>query len=231
VKTHNYERFAKAYAELGITDTFFLAYRDIPELLENYVTGKKALDYGCGGGRSTRVLKSLGFNAIGVDVSADMIREAKERDPQGNYQKITQKLPFPAESFDLVLSSIVLLETPSLEKMTKIVSEMKRVLKKKGAIIIITGTPEAYSCDAASFICDFPENKHLKSGDKAKGVLRGTDVVLYDYVWFDEDYRSVFRNAKLNVVDARKPLATGKEPYNWISEKEVAPWIIYTLRK
>ena len=28
-----------------------------------------------------------------------------------------------------------------------------------------------------------------------------------------------------------KPLATGDEPYQWISETNIAPWVIYVLER
>ncbi|MBD3299394.1 MAG: hypothetical protein GF341_12105, partial [candidate division Zixibacteria bacterium] len=53
---------AESYAKLEFPGTYYLAYRDIPELLKTHVTGRKALDFGCGTGRSTRFLKALGFD-------------------------------------------------------------------------------------------------------------------------------------------------------------------------
>jgi len=32
-------------------------------------------------------------------------------------------------------------------------------------------------------------------------------------------------------VEVRKPLAKGDEPYVWISETRIAPWVIYVLRQ
>ena len=231
MKTHDYEKFAKAYANLEIADTFYLAYRDIPELLKKYATGKKALDYGCGGGRSTRFLKKLGFETIGVDISKDMIRESKTRDPNGEYQQIKSgELPFKNSTFDLILSAIVFLEIPSKEEIILVSKEMKRVLKREGIIIIVTGTPESYTNDSASFICDLPENKKLKSGDKAKVLFRGTNIVFYDYVWFDNDYRKAFKSAGVKLVETLKPMPKGNEPYPWSNTKK-PHWVIYILKR
>ena len=35
----------------------------------------------------------------------------------------------------------------------------------------------------------------------------------------------------LQVIDMRKPLAAASEPYAWVSETTVAPWVIYVLGK
>jgi hypothetical protein len=52
-----------------------------------------------------------------------------------------------------------------------------------------------------------------------------------DIVWTDEAYREVFRKAGLAVVESYKPLAKGDEPYAWVSETAVAPWVIYVLMR
>jgi ubiquinone/menaquinone biosynthesis C-methylase UbiE len=66
----------------------YLAYRDLPEIIFAHVKRRKALDFGCGTGRSTRFLKKIGFAAIGVDISEDMLQQACARDPEGDYRLI-----------------------------------------------------------------------------------------------------------------------------------------------
>ncbi|PCJ24842.1 MAG: hypothetical protein COA94_07045 [Rickettsiales bacterium] len=57
------------YAKYKITGTPYLPFRDMPNILNKYVEGKKALDFGSGAGESTIFLKSLGFDTIGVDIN------------------------------------------------------------------------------------------------------------------------------------------------------------------
>ena len=76
---------AAAYAGLKYPGTYYLAFRDLPQILKAHVCGERALDFGCGTGRSTRFLQNLGFNVIGVDISVEMLRLAREHDPKGHY--------------------------------------------------------------------------------------------------------------------------------------------------
>lgn len=43
--------------------------------------GRRTLDLGCGEGRVSRDLKSMGHDVVGVDVSPTMVAAARERDP------------------------------------------------------------------------------------------------------------------------------------------------------
>ncbi|MFX1295584.1 MAG: methyltransferase domain-containing protein [Promethearchaeota archaeon] len=74
---------AESYAKLEFSGTYYLAYRDLPEIILKHVKGKNVIDFGCGTGRSTRFLKKYGFNMIEIDISAEMLKKAQELDPEG----------------------------------------------------------------------------------------------------------------------------------------------------
>ncbi len=79
---------AEAYATLDFPGTYYLAYRDMPAIIAENVKGRVALDFGCGAGRSTRFLKTLGFATIGIDISASMIELARKADLDGSYELV-----------------------------------------------------------------------------------------------------------------------------------------------
>src|ERR1035438_923784 len=81
---------ADACSKLEFANTYHLAFRDLPEIFRAHVKGTAALDFGCGTGRSTRFLRELGFDPVGVDISEEMIFRARERDPQGDYRLIVK---------------------------------------------------------------------------------------------------------------------------------------------
>lgn len=61
-----------------------------------------ALDVGCGTGLSTRALAEYAKEAVGVDVSEEMLR-ARERDSGATYVRAAaERLPFADSTFDLV---------------------------------------------------------------------------------------------------------------------------------
>jgi SAM-dependent methyltransferase len=236
--SNSYEdpRRAEAYAKLEFPGTYYLAYRDLPAIIFKHAKGRKAIDFGCGTGRSTRFLQKLGFNAVGVDISEDMIRKARELDPKGDYRLIAESnfSQFKHKSYDLALSVFTFDNIPTMEKKARNFKELGNLLKDEGRLVNVVSSPEIYVHEWASFSTkDFPENKHAKSGDKVRIIQ--TDIEdkrpVEDVVWTDESYRNVFDKAGLELVKTYKPLAKESEPYKWINETRIAPWVIYVLRR
>jgi ubiquinone/menaquinone biosynthesis C-methylase UbiE len=228
--------YAEAYAKLEFPGTYYLAYRDLPEIISENIKGKKAIDFGCGTGRSTRFLQKLGFNTIGIDISEDMIKRAREIDPTGNYRLIEDGnlSQFKDNEFDLILSVFTFDNIPTMEKKVKIFSGLGSLLKSEGRLINLVSSPEIYMNEWASFSTkDFSENKFAKSGDKVKIIVTDLDDKrpVEDIIWTDEYYQMVFKQAGLELVNTYKPLAKVDEPFNWINETTIPPWVIYVLKK
>ena len=225
---------AQAYATLAFPGTYYLAYRDLPALVAEHVGGRRALDFGCGAGRSTRFLGKLGFEAVGVDVSRSMVEMATRLDPDGTYVLIGDGdfAAFEPESFDLVLAAFPFDNIPGVEKRQALLRELGRLLSPAGRIVLLGSTPEIYLHEWASFSTrDFPENRDAKSGDSVRIVM--TDVEdrrpVDDFLWFHHDYLDLFAAAELELLAEHRPLGREDEPYEWRSETEVAPWVIYVV--
>ncbi|MBD3367162.1 MAG: GNAT family N-acetyltransferase [Candidatus Eisenbacteria bacterium] len=228
------EQRASAYAELAFPGTYSLAFRDLPELFQRHVTGKRALDFGCGTGRSTRFLEEHGFEVVGVDISPAMLTRARELDPEGDYRLVDEEGEgLEGGAFDLVLSAFTFDNIPTLGERGRTLTGLGRILSGDGCLVCIVSSPEIYVNEWTSFsTSNHPENRKARSGDVVRIVM--LDVPdrrpVEDVVCFDEDYRRLFRQAGLDVVEMRRPLATGAEPIEWKSECSVAPWTIYVLK-
>jgi ubiquinone/menaquinone biosynthesis C-methylase UbiE len=232
--THDYEKHAGAYADLGMEGTQYLAFRDIPMLIREHAGPvESVLDYGCGAGRSTRFLKRLGFDVVGVDVSPEMLEQARSQDGSGEYHQISSgHLPFEDSTFDLVFASFVFLEMSRLEEIEEVLREMKRVLRDDGVVIFVTDSMEASKGTWVSLSYAFPENdRPLRSGDTVKLLIRGIDVVLHDYYWTEEDYSGAAGRAGLVLATIHKPLGTSADSIEWRDETTTSPIAIYVLRQ
>ena len=137
---------AEAYSKLEFPGTYYLAYRDLPEIICEHVKGRKAVDFGCGTGRSTRFLQRLGFDVVGVDISEDMIKKAKKLDPKGDYRltKDDDFSQFDDNAYDLVLSVFTFDNIPTMENKVRIFRGLGRLLKKEGRMISVVSSPEIY---------------------------------------------------------------------------------------
>jgi ubiquinone/menaquinone biosynthesis C-methylase UbiE len=225
---------AQAYATLNFPGTYYLAYRDLPVLIAEHVVGKEALDFGCGAGRSTRFLKKLGFNAVGVDISSSMIQAAKSTDPKGTYLLVSEGdfSAFGANRFDLVFASFAFDNIPGVGKRCDLLCGLKRLLNKTRRIILLCSTPDIYTHEWASFTTkDFHENRTAKSGDTVQIVMKDVSDrrPVTDIIWFEQDYLNLFAASGLDLVFRHTPLGRDGEPFEWVSETSIAPWVIYIL--
>lgn len=98
----------------------------------------QALDFGCGVGRLSRSLASRFSHCVGVDVSAQMVSRARELNKHlSNCEFVVNhsaRIPFPSQSFDFVLSIIVLqhMKTREIEDWVR---EFGRILRPGGIAV------------------------------------------------------------------------------------------------
>lgn len=229
---HDYDKYARNFAERQITGTDYLSYRDLPELLRQAGCHGRALDFGCGTGRSTRFIKSLGFDVVGADISEAMIAEARKIDPDMAFHHIDGKrLPFADESFDLVFSSYVVLEIETMATLRHYLSEAKRVLRTGGTCVILTTTTTFYQGSWISCDVDFPENRPpLRSGQLVKVRLLPQNIELLDTFWSDIDNKEAFAQVGFKLEIEHRPLGRPDEPHPWKDETHSPPYVLYVLK-
>ena len=226
---------ADAYAKLEFPGTYYLAYRDLPAIIGEHVEGTKALDFGCGTGRSTRFLLELGFDpVVGVDIAEHMITHAREHDPQGEYRLVPDGdlSELASGTYDLALSVFTFDNIPTMQKKVSLFQSLKGLLKEGGRIVSLVSSPEIYVNEWASFSTkNFPQNRTAASGDKVRIVMLDVEDKrpVEDILCTDEDYREVHKRAGLVPIKTCRPLANQTEPYAWVSETAIAPWVIYVL--
>lgn len=225
---------AKAYATLEFPGTYYLAYRDLPAIIREHVQGRKALDFGCGTGRSTRFLRGLNFDVVGVDIAQRMLAGARELDPVGDYRLVPDGDlgRLAQDSYDLVLSVFTFDNIPTMEKKVALFQSLKNLLNRGGRIVSLVSSPAIYVNEWASFSTKaFPENRTAKGGDAVRIVMLDVEDQrpVEDILWTDADYHEVYRRAGLVPMATYRPLAKPSEPYSWVSETTIAPWVIYVL--
>lgn len=111
-------------------------YKLIPE-------GSLVMDLGCGGGRDTVYLASLGHFVISLDFSYKLLKITHKRVLDHKlFRKVNliqasiTHLPFREGIADVCVSIATLHHVPTFKLRLKVLSEIKRVLKKGGILIL-----------------------------------------------------------------------------------------------
>lgn len=96
----------------------------------------KALDVGCGCGRSVSHLIKRGYDASGCDISPNIISYAKNRIPQATFYVVNgvELDGVPSNTFDYVISTIALQHIAVYDIRFSILTDILRVLKKGGQL-------------------------------------------------------------------------------------------------
>jgi len=225
---------ADAYAQLEFPGTYFLAFRDLPTLIRKHVSGRIALDFGCGTGRSTRFLRDLGFDVLGVDVAAEMLERARSQDPRGCYELVRDGdlSRLPKGSFDLIFAAFTFDNIPTAERKQDLLRALGSLLMPTGCFVNLVSDPAIYVHEWTSFSTrDFPANRLAKSGDRVRIVMLDVSDKrpVEDVVCSDPDYRRMYARAGLVVHEMHQPLGRPDDGVAWVSESTVAPWSIYVL--
>lgn len=102
------------------------------------VRGRRVLDIGCGDGDLAVELSKRGAHVVGIDASGSMIEAAKDRATREHIDvklrvATAQHLPFPPESFDVVVAVAILC---FVEDAAPVFREMVRVLRRGGRLAI-----------------------------------------------------------------------------------------------
>lgn len=120
-------------------DKYIRLFPNLEKVIKHYISNtSKILDIGCGDG----VLYSMFFETfevdyIGVDLSKDMITQAKTKNPTGKFL-VGSANSLPAaigNNFDCVVSNMLFPSVSNWEVFTGIFKESKRVLKNGGYFI------------------------------------------------------------------------------------------------
>src|SRR5512133_948354 len=129
--------------------------KNIPSSLElhpvihNYLReGYKILDIGCGFGKISLELASLGYSATGIDINAEAVRLAEiaaknpsqDKKMEGRAEfKVgnASALPFGESSFDIAVMQAFLTTVPDLQERAMIIQEAFRILKPGGYLYLV----------------------------------------------------------------------------------------------
>jgi SAM-dependent methyltransferase len=110
-------------------------------LVEHCPTGK-VLDVGCGTGSLAARLAAAGYEVVGVDPSERMIELSRAKAPEVPVvQGSGAELPFPDDSFDVVLSVATMHHIAEPTQVRRTLHEMVRVARPSGRVLVWDHNP------------------------------------------------------------------------------------------
>ncbi len=109
---------------------------DAKELKRYIKQNERVLDLGCGSGRMFEMFANENIDYVGVDFSERLIDIAKRKYGDFFQQADILNLPFPDQNFDSVWSIAVLHHIPTVELRRRVLSEIKRVLRPNGRVVV-----------------------------------------------------------------------------------------------
>jgi SAM-dependent methyltransferase len=112
----------------------------------NIEPGARVLDVACGAGQTAIPLSRAGAKVTGVDISTNLIEQARARAQAENLdarfeEGDAEMLPYEDSSFDIVLSLIGAMFAP---RPKLVAAELKRVCRPGGKIIMGNWTPTGF---------------------------------------------------------------------------------------
>ncbi|QQG38508.1 MAG: class I SAM-dependent methyltransferase [Candidatus Woesearchaeota archaeon] len=113
-------------------------YVRLKKVIELVGSGKRVLDIGCGDGFLELSLKKRFNEVYGIDVNESDLIIARSINPEKKIHFVKSsatKLPLKNNFFDVVVCTEVI---EHIKEDEKVISEIRRVLKKKGTLIITT---------------------------------------------------------------------------------------------
>ncbi len=169
-------------------------------------TGARVLDMCCGTGDQVFYYAGAGITPIGIDLDPHMLKLARRDKRNRVFSKASfqiadaQNLPFKNDLFDYASISFALHEKEP-ETRNRVISEMKRVVKREGALIFIDFSvplPEnLLSCFVR--IVEFMAGRAHHRCFKDYLARGGLDVLLKENQLFEEK-RAYLKNGLITMV-------------------------------
>ncbi len=222
-----YDEIAEQYEEYGkgATTDWEIGHKNVAKLLEP-IKNKRVLDYGCGNGKFSTYLNSLGAKVVGIDISESQLNIAKSRNKDILYLLDNDpKIELYTNYFDAAVLIFVLCENSSKNKIINVLKKVHRLLKKDSNLVVLN--PNWDKSNGRDFLTHQMQfTQSLKSGGKAVTILKGgPPIYIPDYYWSKQNYLDMLKTSGFKNPDIYEPLAPN-DGRKWKDEKKYPPFLI-----
>jgi len=144
----------------------------VMSLTKSYSKGRKVLDLACGAGRHVVYLADQGFDVNGADISATGLKLARDRLLKRNLWANLVRcdmnhLPYDKSCFNITICTRAIYHQ-GLNSIKETLSEIRRVTKKDGALLIDFLSKNTYSYRKG---VEVEEGTFLETEGHEKGII------------------------------------------------------------
>jgi ubiquinone/menaquinone biosynthesis C-methylase UbiE len=218
-----YDQQALCYAEQANTNRKLLDTRKLVYSLLTPVTNKKILSIGCGDGTECVSFSKNGAEVVGIDSSSELITLAKNKYSELGIDFLVmdyEETSFENMTFDGIISIMSIMYK---EDLTKVLLELKRILKPDGTMIVVVPHPVRKMIKYAHFDY-FASGLHYETWE---------EVTRYNYYRTLEEYFRLIKASGLTIEKLLEPKPQLDEPYqvtNNVSEHLYPHSLIFVLQ-
>lgn len=182
------ERFFSQYSQMSRSQLGLAGageWHQLKKMLPGF-EGKKVLDLGCGfGWHCIYAVEHGAESVVGIDISEKMIEEAKKRNasPKITYKVMAvEDFDYPAESFDVVISSLTFHYLESFDRTAK---DVHKTLKQGGTFVFSVEHPVFTAYGTQDWYYDenqnrlhWPVDRYFTEG-KRNAIFLGEEITKY----------------------------------------------------
>ncbi len=164
------------------------------------------LDFGCGTGRSSRLLHGWGTQqVIALDPNPNMIAVAQTLPSEGIEYHLLDDKNLP-QGVDKAFSAFVLMEVGDKEKLRQIHRAIAQTLLPKGEYVAIVNNAQALPYDSEQISIRPALDFEYNSGDTIIATIKGEKPFEFrDHYWTLEDYKNVLETTGFQLKETRIP--------------------------
>lgn len=224
-KTNYINRKLHNLTEIDMTDKMYLDFEksfrgSVEEIekrqryyIDNYVLSGvpvesvgMVVDLGCGRGEWLKLLKENGYNGIGVDLNEEFLKTCEVNEIKAVHMDVLAYMKtLPSDSVKL-LTSFQLIEHLNTNQLIELFSEMSRVLRKDGMIILETPNPVNVNVGAGTFYVD-PTHKRQIHPELLKffareNLFKDMEIAYWQQEDIDKWWDSIWRKDETTVMDS-----------------------------
>lgn len=195
----SYKKIATARAKTHANPDFWQPeFERFQKLLPN----GKVIDIGCGSGRDAILFTVAGYDYTGVDISDEMLSEAKKLVPAANFVKgNAYSLDFPSQTLDGFWAAASLLHIPKINA-SLVLQEIRRVVRDNGV--------------------GFIAMKEGEGEQMVRGSLEGDERFFSFYT--DSEFLQLLQNNGFEVIEHLRDTREYNPP------KDLTIWLLYLVR-